>query len=498
MRRSQFAALIGWLLLVAPLSAQDAPQQGKIKKVDADKGVVVITVDGKDREFLVDSDTKIYRDDFKPSAKGLKDEDLKAGADVLFKVAVKDGKDVLVGLKIGTSRRPDPAAGDGIRRGKLKKLDLDKLVIVITAGDKDHELPLTESVQVLNAKGKDLKERLQGFKEGAAILFKTEKKDGKEVLVGLRLADAGDGPRPSIPKVDTSKLKPLTELGTQEYQGYKGGLYPDGKNERPAAHEAMGLALAKQVQPLDADGKPSADGKIVLLSVGMSNTSQASTAFQKLIQDEKDVNPHVRFVNGAQGGMTAAAIQDPDDKNRGTRYWEEVDNRLKKAGVTRAQVQVIWIKQADAGPSSGFPAYAQTLQKELVKIVQLLPARFPNVKLVYLSSRTYGGWATTPLNPEPYAFESGFSVKWLIEQQLKGEKDLNYDPKAGVVKAPWLSWGPYLWANGTVKRADGFSYEPSDYGSDGTHPSAAGQEKVCKLLLQFFKTDSTTKPWFVR
>ena len=64
-------------------------------------------------------------------------------------------------------------------------------------------------------------------------------------------------------KVDTSKLVPLTDLGTDQYQGFTGGLYPDGKNERPALHEAAGLALAKQVQPLDVDGMPNKQGKIV-------------------------------------------------------------------------------------------------------------------------------------------------------------------------------------------------------------------------------------------
>jgi hypothetical protein len=117
---------------------------------------------------------------------------------------------------------------------------------------------------------------------------------------------------------------------------------------------------------------------------------------------------------------------------------------------------------------------------------------------VYLSSRTYGGYATTGLNPEPYAFESGFAVKWLIEEQTRGDKGLNFDPKKGAVKAPYLCWGPYLWANGTTKNVDGLAYEQSDYGTDGTHPSAAGQKKVAGHMLKFFKADATAKPWFVR
>jgi hypothetical protein len=384
------------------------------------------------------------------------------------------------------------ALAQEIQSGKVKKVDADKNAIVLTAGGKDLELLVDDGTRYLNLKG--LKD--PALKEGVAVRFRI-KKDSKNVLDGLALGEAGM--QPTQPKVDTSKLKPLTELGKEEYQGFKGGFYPDGKNERPAAHEAAGLALARQVQPLDRDGKPSPDGKIVVLSVGMSNTSQSSEGFKKQLASERDLNPHVLFVNGAQGGMTARAIQDPNDNGSGKRYWDTVDERLKMAGVTRAQVQVIWIKQADAGPNQGFPGYAKTLQAELTRIVQLFPERFPNAKLVYLSSRTYGGYAKTPLNPEPYAYESGFSVKWLIEQQINGDPALNFDPKKGAVKAPWLSWGPYLWANGSVKRADGFSYEESDFtANDGTHQSPSGQEKVGKLLLQFFKTDSTTKSWFVK
>ena len=71
------------------------------------------------------------------------------------------------------------------------------------------------------------------------------------------------------------------------------------------------------------------------------------------------------------------------------------------------------------------------------------------------------------------------------------------DPAARA-KSPWLSWGPYLWANGAVKNADGLMYEQSDFAQDGTHPSPAGQKKVAGQLLTFFKTDSTAKVWFVR
>jgi hypothetical protein len=383
-------------------------------------------------------------------------------------------------------------------RGKIKSVDADKGTIKITVADKDVEFAVTEKTRFMDAGGQPIKDRLKdgALKEGVPVMYRAEEKDGKLVLVGLKLVGENKQLKPD--QFDSSKLKPLTEMGKDDYKGSPGGLYPDGKNERPTPHEKAGIALAGKIEPLNGDGKSDPDGKIVLLSVGMSNTTQEFSMFRRLADADRENNPKVMLVDGAQGGMTAARIQDPDSKNGGETFWKTVDDRLKRAGATRAQVQVVWIKEADAGPTAEFPKYPQTLQAELAKIVQLLPDRFPNIKQVYLSSRIYGGYATTRLNPEPYAYESGFAVKWLIEQQLKGDKSLNYDPDKGKVAAPWLSWGPYLWANGTAKRADGLTYEESDFSNDGTHPSEAGRKKVAEQLLQFFKNDTTCKPWFVK
>jgi hypothetical protein len=438
---------------------------------------------------------------------------------------VRVGLVVLAALAAGADERPPGPGQYGfvLHGGVLGKLGLSeeqkaKVLEALRAFVTDHRKELDQArrdFQEARAAAEKARkdEDRDAFRKAQERVRKVEQRVAKwrdelepKVLAALteaqkkryqELKKTGGGPGPILAdRKELAKLKPLTELGSGEYQGFKGGLYPGGKNERPAAHEAAGLALAKKVRPLDAAGKPDPKGKVVLLSVGMSNTSQAFTALQRLVEADEAKNPALVLVNGAQGGMTAARIQDPESES-GAKYWAVVDRRLKEAGVTRAQVQAVWIKQADAGPSQGFPKYARTLEAELARIVQLLPGRFPNLKLAYLSSRTYGGFARTKLNPEPYAYESGFSVKWLIERQLKGEAGLNYDPAKGKVRAPWLSWGPYLWA-GVEKRADGFIYTESDYGADGTHPSAQGQRKIAGLMLKWFKADTTTKPWFVK
>ena len=395
------------------------------------------------------------------------------------------------------------ATAQNIEQGKLKSLDVAARRLVVTVGETDRTLTLTDTTRVLDATGETLAEKLADFKPGADMQFLAERRDGQEFARGLRL-NRGNQPRPGAPSnsgrpvsPDHAHFKPLTELGKAMYQGYPGGLYPEGSNERPPAHEASGLKLAAEVRPRDASGAPSDDGKIVLLSIGMSNTSQLSGGFQNVLRQTTGLHPRLQFVDGAQGGMTAERIQDPDDNGGGTRYWTEVDARLQQAKVTRQQVQAVWIKQADAGPRQGFPGYAQKLEGELSKIVQVIAARFPNARLCYLSSRTYGGFATTGLNPEPVAYESGFAVKWLIEKQLQGAAELNYDPARGKVRAPWLSWGPYLWANGETRRADGFFYVKTDFVGDGTHHSPDGQRKGGEQLLKFFQNDTTTRRWFL-
>jgi hypothetical protein len=405
---------------------------------------------------------------------------------------------VAVALGLVVLAAPVLAQKEGPERGKIKKNDADKGVVTITVAGADRDFTVVKDTRFMDDAGKPMTDRLRDkrLKEGVTVMFLARERDGKQVLLGMRLPARGGAVGERI-NFDTSKMKPLTELGTGKYHGYEGGLYPGGKNERPAAHEKAGLQLARQVVPRDSAGKPKDDGTIVLLSVGMSNTSQVSNGFEQALRAADGINPRLRFVNGAQGGMTAQAIQDPDDGGRGRKYWTEVDRRLKAAGVTRAQVQAVWIKQADASPSEGFPTYARKLQGELRNIVQLLSRRFPNIKLVYLSSRTFGGYARSRLNPEPYAYESGLSVKWLIQEQIDGAAALNFNPDKGAVKAPWLSWGAYLWANGTIRRSDGFSYDEKDFAADGTHLSSSGVRKTGKLLLDFFRSDSTSKPWFL-
>ena len=162
---------------------------------------------------------------------------------------------------------------------------------------------------------------------------------------------------------------PLNDLGAGLYKNKQGGLYPNGSNLRPALHEIAGVQIAKNIVPLNASGQPDQNGRVALLSIGMSNTTQEFSTFIALANPDAAKNPKLTIVDGAQGGMSADRIVDLSTTTA-QQFWQTVDQRLAAAGVTPAQVQVAWVKQADAGPTLAFPDDALKLKGELATIAQ--------------------------------------------------------------------------------------------------------------------------------
>jgi lysophospholipase L1-like esterase len=267
-------------------------------------------------------------------------------------------------------------------------------------------------------------------------------------------------------------LIPLTDMGNRRYRGYRGGLYPGGVNRPAPKYLRKGLAASRQVRPIN--------GKIVLLSIGMSNATAEFSAFKRSSDRDPDVNPKLVVVDGAQDGFDATTVIAKPV------YWDNVDARLKAAGVSAAQVEVVWLKEAIAGEHRRFPKDAKALQNNLRQIIRTMRLRYPKLRLVYVSSRTYGGYAVTGLNPEPAAYDSGYAVRGVIQDRVSGK-----------LKGPWVAWGPYLWTDGLTGRNDGLTWTCDDVEADGTHPSKAGVQKVVNLLTTFFKTDPTAKRWYL-
>ncbi|MGH8934746.1 MAG: hypothetical protein ACRDXD_00495 [Acidimicrobiia bacterium] len=330
------------------------------------------------------------------------------------------------------------------------------------------------------------------------------------LAVGLGLALLIALAAPALGVRDCSRtsvrLTPLTDLATGEYLGEQGGLYPSGGNVVPEEHLRLGLRLAADIRPLDASGRPDSSGSIGFLSIGVSNTRIEFEEFQKQAEADPAINPAVVLVNGARGGQPVANWVDPTAS-----VWRYVAREVRSAELTPLQVQAAWVKLPPGEEPQPFPTHADTYGDELAQVLRNLEATYPNLKVAYLSSRIYGGYGTgrraLSITGEPFAYENGFAVKWTIEDQIlrAEEAGLNADPARGPIEAPWIVWGPYLWADGLGPdgelggepgRSDGLEWACHHLVEDGIHPSELGAAEVGRMLLGHLHGDPTARPWF--
>lgn len=319
-------------------------------------------------------------------------------------------------------------------------------------------------------------------------------------------------PAPLGPPTDTLRI-PLTDLASRTYFRYPGGLYPGGLNQPPPSHDSAARARRNAIRPLDVNGDEDPFGKYVLISIGGSNTTQewcsessappcTAWSFMGRAAADPAVNhTSLVIVNGAADAQDAAVWSSPTAST----YERIRTARLNPLGLSENQVQIAWVKLATARPRASLPsdsADAHTFLSTLGQSLRTLKVRYPNLQLVFLSSRAYGGYAAIDLSPEPYAYEEGLSVKWAIESQINEMRGTAANPGAGSLDytrrtAPLLLWAPYLWADGPTPRADGLAWLRTDFEDDGIQPSQTGENKVAAILLEFFKTSLYTRCWFL-
>lgn len=285
--------------------------------------------------------------------------------------------------------------------------------------------------------------------------------------------------------------------------------------------------------------------------------TQQSLLYQIYSPSTPLVGPHVVVFDGAYGGQTLSKwdptqigyfAQTPNcGWDHRSSYdsecnYERVKSDLERNGYTEAQVQAVFIKTADNFPQCDLKGLycadgstepdAYTAERFLGDILRYLKCcknplsanpgtipRYPNLKQVFVTSRTYGGYANGSdkgcLNPEPFAYELGFSVQRAIVAQIDQTNNITdgdlYSGQLDYTVAPWFDWAPYLWASGTnVSSGNGLNWcdstttnnqfcahNPGDfrygdlaypaYFGDHIHPTSSGQAKVAGQLLKWFQ-----------
>ena len=146
----------------------------------------------------------------------------------------------------------------------------------------------------------------------------------------------------------------------------------DGKNVPPPQHLAAGLKLARSVEPLDGNGRADANGKIALISIGYSNWTMEFSVFARRAAADPLRNPRVVVLDCAVGGQTTANSAHADAE-----YYKIVDQRLRDAGLTPAQVQIVMLKVATHLPSLPFPWEVNYLLEQEKATLRILQERFP-------------------------------------------------------------------------------------------------------------------------
>jgi hypothetical protein len=387
--------------------------------------------------------------------------------------------------------------------GVLGRVDQAQRTLHLNAGGQDRVIRVADDVRVLDAAGQPLAGGLAAAElaAGARVTVTVDRIGQERVVRSIRLGGeapqprerAGRGGRQAQGGAPSVGFKPLCDMTADDrYKGEDGGLYGGGRNAPPPELAGAAERQTLRIVPLDADGKPSTDGKIGLVSISMSNATQEFSHFKQLADADPRKSPRVAIVDCAQGGQAMAEWVSPT-----ARPWAEANRRLQAAGVSPAQVQVVWVKLANKSPRGELAVHGKKLEQDTLAVLRNAKARFPNLRIAYLASRIYGGYSGGSLNPEPYAYEGAFAARWLIQDQLRGAAGLAWDDSKGEAQVPLLLWGPYFWADGEKPRAsDGLVWLREDLGPDGTHPSPSGREKVARMLLEFLAKDPWAATWF--
>ena len=280
---------------------------------------------------------------------------------------------------------------------------------------------------------------------------------------------------------------PVADLGNQMFNGFRGGKYP-GSNAIPQKHFLQGEKESEKITALDKNGMTDSTGSIGFLVLGYSTAAMTGRYFRYITQQEK-INPAVKILIGAQGGLDINSMLE-----QGGKYYLTIDSILEKENMSNLQVQVIWLSSGDIHSfSEPFPQQCETQVEKYRTALAILKNKFPNLHVVFLSDRPYAGYIGTegPQDlKEPSGYYNSWTIKWLIEKQITLEKGFTYDD------LPFIDWGPTLWTNGEKGNSSGYRWNCDDAGKGGIHASAKGRAKeACKLYLFFTSHPYCTK-WF--
>ena len=244
----------------------------------------------------------------------------------------------------------------------------------------------------------------------------------------------------------------------------------------PNSYKGLDLVLTNNGAPTIS----ASDSLIGVVCIGMSNAAQECDRYILAIQSlfASEINPNVRIVNCALGSH---AIERWNDPEYDAPLWTRCTDLISEAGLSRSNIQVVLHKAANqytSGPNQQPLPYYPNPDSDFFKFktnlsifAERVTTFFPELKAVYTTSRSYGGFSNRSDRGEPLSYEEGHALnQWLLDHSSVNEV--------------WFGWGPYIWApqcSTGIKNGLGYCYDRQDYSQDAVHPSSAGEVKIAKM-----------------
>lgn len=250
----------------------------------------------------------------------------------------------------------------------------------------------------------------------------------------------------------------------------------DAGAQTPGKYKGLWLRLVDNGQP----SLEPVDSLFVVVCIGMLESAGGCGDFVARITSHW-IYDRARNVFVANCGRAGFGIESWADARYDHLLWEPCLLLLRAwFSLTPSHVAAMYYHVAGEAPAladqAGPPVYPDPesgyfrLQASLTTLSRRLKTFFPSLQAVYLSSRTYGGFADpgVPAPREPASYEEGHAVNsWLRDNP--------------TVNGVWFGWGAYQWAPDCasgIANGQEICYSRDDYGQAGVAPSARGRGKM--------------------
>ncbi len=289
----------------------------------------------------------------------------------------------------------------------------------------------------------------------------------------------------------------VSDMTNSTWNGVRGGLYPEGRNVPPPNNMSAYESTISTIVPRSLDGAVDhVDGKIVMIGVGASNPRTEFNAFVAFAMADPMRSTNIVFANTCVGGQGVQKMNQTSDS-----YWKNAEKVVDSLHCSNAQVQVAWVETDNTQDTdTAFPGAAEGLADQLFTLCSTMRSFYPNLKVIYFSSRSYAGYIDPAtalagkglLSPRDHL--NGWAIKFLIERQINGTPGYRFSEDSPEL--PALMWCTDNWADGTTPRLDGHFWHCDDFSGDGLHLSPLGEEKSGARIHTFFSTDPLAQRWF--